>query len=627
MSTPQHAGANTGVSDFAQANPTISSPLAQSAGQQSAFHEDLDSSQRGDSSIQGTDDGNAGVGRSASTATTAVSPQAPARSNTLKKKASIRRTGSLKRSGSRRSLAAGSVKSVGGVETGSDDFNSVLYTPIPTQGTPTEVLANRFQAWRQLLKSLITYFREIEDSYDTRAKAIRKVQNTIANIAQPSIFISEHGLGDATRMLDDYHKRSIAEANKSRDIENDVIGALTGLRADLGQKIKEIKSLSGDFKNSVDREKEGTKREIEKLQAALQHADHEDGGATGKNDPFVVRLGVDRMVERQIDEENYLHRAYLNLESSGRELESIVVGEIQKAYNALAGILKREADDAYNVVEHLRSGPIAMPKDREWLQFVIHDPHFVDPNVPLRRIEDITYPGKHHPAAAEVRAGMLERKSKYLKSYTPGWYVLSPTHLHEFKSADKIYTQPPVMSLYLAEQKLGSRSEEGSSSNKFMLKGRKSGGGVHQGHNWVFRAESHDTMLAWYEDIRNLTESTGEARNAYVRKHARSISGVSERGTVSSDGFEDDEADAEPYRADVASLAEHNPPPTEEKQLRPQPGGRFPSDLQVPRREAALSHSSGSSEPERELVAAAGVVPGSVQQDYAPHGEDPYRLE
>lgn len=187
-----------------------------------------------------------------------------------------------------------------------------------------------------------------------------------------------------------------------------------------------------------------------------------------------------------------------------------------------------------------------------------NDPHFVDPNMPLRRVEDIEYPGKNHPAAAEVRAGMLERKSKYLKSYSPGWYVLSPTHLHEFKSADKIYSQPPVMSLYLPDQKLGSKSEVGSSSNKFMLKGKQSGG-VHKGHNWVFRAETHDTMLAWYDDIQSLTEKTGEERNAFVRKHARSVSGMSDRGTVSSDGFEDDEADAAPYSADAASLAEQNP--------------------------------------------------------------------
>lgn len=161
-----------------------------------------------------------------------------------------------------------------------------------------------------------------------------------------------------------------------------------------------------------------------------------------------------------------------------------------------------------------------MPKDEEWSAFVTNDPHFVAPDVPLRRIEDITYPGRDHPAATEIRAGMLERKSKYLKSYSPGWYVLSPTHLHEFKSADKIYTQPPVMSLSLVEQKLGTHSEAGSSSSKFMLKGRQSGG-MHKGHSWVFRAESHETMLAWYQDIQALTEKTGEERVAFLRRHAR----------------------------------------------------------------------------------------------------------
>jgi hypothetical protein len=73
-------------------------------------------------------------------------------------------------------------------------------------------------------------------------------------------------------------------------------------------------------------------------------------------------------------------------------------------------------------------------------------------------------------------------------------YVLSPTHLHEFKSADK--NQAPIMSLYLPEQKLGSHSTFGASSNKFMLKGRQTGA-MHRGHSWVFRAESYETMLAW----------------------------------------------------------------------------------------------------------------------------------
>ncbi|KMU76233.1 PH domain containing protein [Coccidioides immitis RMSCC 3703] len=141
---------------------------------------------------------------------------------------------------------------------------------------------------------------------------------------------------------------------------------------------------------------------------------------------------------------------------------------------------------------------------------------------------------------------MLERKSKYLKSYTPGWYVLSPTHLHEFKSADRIRSQSPVMSLYLPEQKLGSHSQPDSSSHKFMLKGRQTGS-MHRGHAWVFRAESHDTMLAWYEDIKNLTEKPARHGNAFVRKHVRTLSGASYRAaSISSDGVLDEDEQMKP---------------------------------------------------------------------------------
>lgn len=97
------------------------------------------------------------------------------------------------------------------------------------------------------------------------------------------------------------------------------------------------------------------------------------------------------------------------------------MGEIQKAYNAYGGVLKREGDEAYEAVERLRGGPLALPKDSEWNAFVSNNDNFVDPKLPVRKVEYITYPGKDDPAATEVRAGMLERKSKYLKSYTPGW--------------------------------------------------------------------------------------------------------------------------------------------------------------------------------------------------------------
>lgn len=70
------------------------------------------------------------------------------------------------------------------------------------------------------------------------------------------------------------------------------------------------------------------------------------------------------------------------------------MGEIQKAYNAYAGIIKREGDAAYAAVDELRSGPVAMPKDYEWNAFVEKDEHFVDPRIPVRSAENISYAGR-----------------------------------------------------------------------------------------------------------------------------------------------------------------------------------------------------------------------------------------
>lgn len=257
------------------------------------------------------------------------------RGNTLKKKASMRRrSGSLRRSSSRRSMKAGSVRSLALQVTPDDvEMQSAFFCPVPTSGNPTDVMANRFQgshkgppkgsslslsdlsvddllAWRKVLKDLITYFREIQSHYEHRSKSLLKLANVLNNTAPPSGFLASGGLDDALQILRNYNKQAIAEANKAQEIEEDVILALTGLRSDLALKIKEIKSLSGDFKNSVDREMEATRRAVHQLQDVLGQSELDSSLITGKQDPYLLRLAVDRQLEKQLDEENYLHKVY-----------------------------------------------------------------------------------------------------------------------------------------------------------------------------------------------------------------------------------------------------------------------------------------------------------------------------
>lgn len=72
----------------------------------------------------------------------------PSRGGTLKKRQSLSRKNSLKRSGSKKGSRPGSVRSLSFAEDVNghgSEMNSAFYTPVPTTGTPTEILASRFQ--------------------------------------------------------------------------------------------------------------------------------------------------------------------------------------------------------------------------------------------------------------------------------------------------------------------------------------------------------------------------------------------------------------------------------------------------------------------------------------------------
>lgn len=180
-------------------------------------------------------------------------------------------------------------------------------------------------AWRKVLKDLITYFHDIQKTYEARSKSLFTLSNVIANINIPPMFLAQGGIGDATQILQIYHKKAISEGNKAKTIEDEVVVQLTGLRSDLQQKVKEIKGLSGDFKNNVEKETETTRRAVQELQVALGLVDTDPSATSGKGDPFIVKTAVDRQLLRQIEEENYLHRVSLAFRLSKLKLTLIGV--------------------------------------------------------------------------------------------------------------------------------------------------------------------------------------------------------------------------------------------------------------------------------------------------------------
>lgn len=131
-STPRPA-----TTDFASHPPNSLPSSTPSAAQQQSygkFNEEWDASQRGSSIVDGSMNRANSVMSSGDTLL-------PSRGGTLRKKASLRR------SGSRRSSRAGSVRSLVAAQSvgETDEAHSAFYSPVPTSGNPTEILINRFQ--------------------------------------------------------------------------------------------------------------------------------------------------------------------------------------------------------------------------------------------------------------------------------------------------------------------------------------------------------------------------------------------------------------------------------------------------------------------------------------------------
>ncbi|KAK9366780.1 hypothetical protein V1509DRAFT_628515 [Lipomyces kononenkoae] len=387
------------------------------------------------------------------------------------------------------------------------DENSAFFTPVPVNGNPTEVLSQRFSVWRKVLKELVAYFEMAAASQESRSKECARLGG-IVSVPFPDtgdMFLRQGGIQDTAMMLRDYHKQATLHAADAARQISEISPRLKELRRDLALKIKEIKALSGDFKNSVAKEQELTKKQVSVLTEALSAMALNPHLVSGKYDPYIVKLAVEKQLRKQIEEENYLHQAYLNIETSGKALEEIVVKEIQQAFDIYCGLLNREGQDTLDFAHNLTINLVGLPPAKEWDEFVRRDPNFVDPTIPVRKLENISYPGRDSTGTNPIRAGPLERRTKYLKSYTSAWYVLTPTYLHEFKTSDRKSDLTPVMSLLLQDCHVSDHSDSSSHSFKFLMKGKQTGQ-FHRGHSWMFRAESYEQMMVWYNDIKRLTE-------------------------------------------------------------------------------------------------------------------------
>ena len=437
------------------------------------------------------------------------------------------------------------------------------YSFMSNNDYPTEVMANRFVAWRAFIKDLLNYFREYasvqEEIVRQQARLQQAVGATARSIAAPQhanhpanaasqdlesitksfLPIGNGSVQDVPDILFHYHQQNVTNSSKTlKEINAIIIPKLEELRKDLLVKIKEIKNLQNDFKNNLNKELNETKSLISQYNQAIEWANkldtshnlHQADGDQGKYDPFLVKTKLDRQLKRQLVEENYLYDAYANLQNAGKQLEGIVVAEIQNYLSLFLKMIREENLTFTNYLEpNIINGFLAKETNFEWNAFIernlpsnnlsvsavgnqttssVKNGTFIDLDIPKRHLQDFVIRNSESNLNVAVREGYLERRSKFLKNYSSAWYVLTCSFIHEFKSNDRKKDPHPVMSLPLDSCTVSDHSKDDGKINgvyKFILTSKLANALMHKTHKWVFRTNTYQDMIDWFNDIKKLT--------------------------------------------------------------------------------------------------------------------------
>ena len=169
-------------------------------------------------------------------------------------------------------------------------------------------------------------------------------------------------------------------------------------------------------------------------------------------------------------------------------------------------VVIRQAEHSKSMYGDMVATSQRVPLDFEWKGFVKRNSEIlIDPSVPARSLSNVNFPNQDHLGTVPLIAGSLERKSKVLKRFEPGYYAVTPAKfLHEYKTDDNFTQEPvPESSLYLPDCTIGALD-----GTVFIVKGKdvshgRIGSTFTMAHEFCLRAHTDKDAHMWWEIIRS----------------------------------------------------------------------------------------------------------------------------
>ncbi|GAA5839337.1 hypothetical protein JCM11251_003954 [Rhodosporidiobolus azoricus] len=430
----------------------------------------------------------------------------------------------------------------------------------PNELRPSDILIERFSAWKRLVKNLITYFEGIADIEANTAKELQKLGGVIqVPFREGNQFLGEGGVQDIfygvrerTRLIADHH------ANLAKTVEGSIVQHLQKLRTELKAHVRNIQQDTGKLAASVAKERETSTKMITDLARSITMLKNTPMGVTAKEDPWYTNSLVARQLQKQVHEENALQKSIIIMQQNSEHFEEGVVRAIQMAWQTFDEWNARSSSQVQETWATMGQLMRSVAPTTEWIAFASRSEYLLDPETPLRNPMTINYPGKDDPSVIPVHQGILERKKRYTKTYKESFYILTPAgYLHEYPSSDLSKHPLPELSLFLPECTLGAPTNPHARSHKFHIDGKKAlGGDVGQKNglfatntSYTFRARSHDEMLEWWNDCKQLSKVYLTASEPFDRSGPVPAA-------VRAAGYVTDEEEDEDYTDDEGSSVE-----------------------------------------------------------------------
>ncbi|OCT46275.1 Cytoskeletal signaling protein slm1 [Cladophialophora carrionii] len=421
------------------------------------------------------------------------------------------------------------------VKTANDSDDDVV-----NEGDPSStagLLIERLQAWKHMCGYLENYISAVAKEQAGWAREHEKtVLKTLANPLREAHHF-DSALGGVTGLFENLRANTQAQISlhteTSKNLTGSVLPILERLHAEIKNKNKEITNGAGKGSKAVDAARGNSQKHIELLGQQAAHFDSTGGKVSAHHDPYVLRRGVLHRLNKQMLEENNNRQDLIAVQNSFSQFEAHVIQTVQTALNSYNQFMSGQADRQKAMFGDVAATTSNIPLDFEWSGFLKRNQHvLVNPNAPMRTMNDVSFPNEKHRSTKPLVEGTLERKSRgmgALKGYSSGYYAVTPAgYLHEYKDNENFHKEPtPEHSLYLPDCIIGAVD-----GPKFTIKGKDSSGSkfgqkMAITSDFQFKAHTNSDAQQWHSVIASFANSGGSLPTSPVE--SRNITPIATR--------------------------------------------------------------------------------------------------